>query len=560
MAVNENLSRICGQRNDETVDLERMVNRWSLDYYLFSALQAFRDGRYDDFSQIRDIIQNLLVRPFEFSDIGKKKIRVMQFLSRINEGDRLDCIFDSQESCTPLESALSVLESISQEVEVPQQELERVHKSICEMIVVLCLKNGEFEKAEDRLHTYFPEGPTGRGGIFLRLAQQRTSSHHALEKVTFQQFRQDMLKFSASLFPSSEPFLFKMARKVQTLRPMAADDKVAEPEPVLEPDGVSVRPTEPEDSGTITGPSFLKLRLLKSAFTQLAAEQGLLTTFTELQEALEQELQGESGKCAGNTSPRTPALHAQPPGGAGSPREASQAEMPVQGQQRPYTVSRLVMEPDSQPSELESSASQEETSGGREEHVADQEEHVADQEEHVADQEEHVADQEEHVADQEELAASPQRSPLTRHHPRHRTSRRDTYNRRFPDDDEDSSDMSDAPEGLDQDRVARSSPSPGKRSRVLAVVKGAKAEWSDEESLFNSPTKDGSRGCLTGDGSGGRTLKKRWTVEESEWLKTGVAKYGEGSWAQIRSSFPFVGRTPVNIKDRWRTMKKLKMV
>uniref|UniRef100_A0A3B3RWR8 Telomeric repeat binding factor 2 n=1 Tax=Paramormyrops kingsleyae TaxID=1676925 RepID=A0A3B3RWR8_9TELE len=302
------------ERNDETVDLERMVNRWSLDYYLFSALQAFRDGRYDDFSQIRDIIQNLLVRPFEFSDIGKKKIRVMQFLSRINEGDRLDCIFDSQESCTPLESALSVLESISQEVEVPQQELERVHKSICEMV---------------------------RSGPGL-------------------------------------------------------------------------------------------LRLLKSAFTQLAAEQGLLTTFTELQEALEQELQGESGKCAGNTSPRTPALRAQPPGGAGSPREASQAEMPVQGQQRPYTVSRLVMEPDSQPSELESSASQEETSGGREEHVADQEEHVADQEEHVADQEEHVADQEEHVAnqeehvaDQEELAASPQRSPLTRH----RTSRRDTYNR-----------------------------------------------------------------------------------------------------------------------------------
>lgn len=58
MAVNENLSRIYGERNDETVDLERMVNRWSLDYYLFSALQAFRDGRYDDFCQIRDIIQS----------------------------------------------------------------------------------------------------------------------------------------------------------------------------------------------------------------------------------------------------------------------------------------------------------------------------------------------------------------------------------------------------------------------------------------------------------------------------------------------------------------------
>lgn len=79
--------------------------------------------------------------------------------------------------------------------------------------------------------------------------------------------------------------------------------------------------------------------------------------------------------------------------------------------------------------------------------------------------------------------------------------------------------MSDAPEGSDQDRIAQSSPPPGKRylslgrapspqaallhvlpphvdtssrrSKVLAMVEGAKAEWSDEESLFGSPTKDG---------------------------------------------------------------------
>lgn len=163
--------------------------------------------------------------------------------------------------------------------------------------------------------------------------------------------------------------------------------------------------------------SFLKLRLLKAAFTQLAAEQGLLTTFTELQEALEQELQEESGKCAGTASPRTPAPRVRPPGGAGSPREGSQAEMPVQGQQRPYTLSRLVMEPDSQASEIESSASQEETSGG--------------QEEPEAPQEDTSSAQEEHVADQEELAASPspQRSPLAPHHPHHKTLGRNTYNR-----------------------------------------------------------------------------------------------------------------------------------
>lgn len=55
-------------------------------------------------------------------------------------------------------------------------------------------------------------------------------------------------------------------------------------------------------------------------------------------------------------------------------------------------------------------------------------------------------------------------------------------------------------------------------------------------------------------------LLQKWTDEESEWVKKGVACYGEGRWERIRSAFPFKGRTAVNIKDRWRTMLKLKMV
>lgn len=27
--------------------------------------------------------------------------------------------------------------------------------------------------------------------------------------------------------------------------------------------------------------------------------------------------------------------------------------------------------------------------------------------------------------------------------------------------------------------------------------------------------------------------KQKWTVEESEWVKAGVQKYGEGNWAAI---------------------------
>lgn len=55
-------------------------------------------------------------------------------------------------------------------------------------------------------------------------------------------------------------------------------------------------------------------------------------------------------------------------------------------------------------------------------------------------------------------------------------------------------------------------------------------------------------------------LLQKWTDEESEWVKKGVARYGEGRWGKIKNAFPFKDRTAVNIKDRWRTMLKLKMV
>lgn len=55
-------------------------------------------------------------------------------------------------------------------------------------------------------------------------------------------------------------------------------------------------------------------------------------------------------------------------------------------------------------------------------------------------------------------------------------------------------------------------------------------------------------------------LLQIWTDEETDWVKKGVAYYGEGRWEKIKCAFPFKGRTAVNIKDRWRTMKKSKMV
>uniref|UniRef100_A0A663MVC4 Telomeric repeat-binding factor n=1 Tax=Athene cunicularia TaxID=194338 RepID=A0A663MVC4_ATHCN len=67
-----------------------------------------------------------------------------------------------------------------------------------------------------------------------------------------------------------------------------------------------------------------------------------------------------------------------------------------------------------------------------------------------------------------------------------------------------------------------------------------KDRWSEEDDLF----------------SGKNRPPLKWTIQESQWIKEGVKKFGEGRWKAICQKYPFQNRTAVMIKDRWRTMKK----
>lgn len=54
----------------------------------------------------------------------------------------------------------------------------------------------------------------------------------------------------------------------------------------------------------------------------------------------------------------------------------------------------------------------------------------------------------------------------------------------------------------------------------------------------------------------GQRKRKRWTDQEVEFLVEGVRLFGVGSWKDILNHFPFGDRTYVDLKDKFRNLRK----
>uniref|UniRef100_A0A3B3V8V6 Telomeric repeat-binding factor 2-like n=1 Tax=Poecilia latipinna TaxID=48699 RepID=A0A3B3V8V6_9TELE len=116
------------------VKVEEVVNRWLVEYYFSLTVEFFKNQQYADFCAIRDMLDEVLERPIESVDDMPLKIRVLQFLSRINEGEKLDVCFEPDQSKTPLESALNLLESMKANFQIPQADFNYVSTLIKEMV------------------------------------------------------------------------------------------------------------------------------------------------------------------------------------------------------------------------------------------------------------------------------------------------------------------------------------------------------------------------------------------------------------------------------------------
>ncbi|XP_012723422.2 telomeric repeat binding factor a isoform X2 [Fundulus heteroclitus] len=633
-----------GSRNINQGAIEKVVNRWLVDYYFSLAVEFFRNHQRDDFCAIRELLDALLRRPLESVDGFPIKIRLLQFLSRIYEGEKLDMEFDPDGSKSPLELALNLLESLRTCVQVPQKDFDHATTLVKEMIIGLFIKNKRFDKAKEALHLYFPVPDNNKRIAFKSLICQKSNTHEVIDQISFPQFKEEILDFCLKLFPFNVPFLHKAAKSLLEQR----SDVVVEPSPCSSPQISYIQPRSRKCQ-------FIQKIRLEVAYKALAEDSE--ETFSDLEEEVEVEAQERT--CVSLQPPVDPRRDAdqrseqkeQTERNSCSPMEADQPPQTDAAQQAQtgslsktsYTVARLVVEPDSLPSSQCTTAPEEletktwtelppQTPAPSHTELTDLQCPITDKEvvlptrtqprrssktvgrvlasfaETSSDSEDSLpptngsTELDDELQDQsnkslsknsiksrassEEAFEQQERSNLSktpmkraskktsRRSPQHEPSSVEDICVSDPSLDSSPSVSSHRPvpqksstphkeaqseAGHDPEGTSPASTSKRKSLRVEQAKDATeeKEMWIDEDSFFPTHHKRGSNeSSLSNPGH----RKRRWTEAESEKLKEGVKKYGEGNWSKIRSFYRFNDRSNVNLKDRWRTMKKLKLV
>ncbi|CAM4574140.1 unnamed protein product [Leuciscus chuanchicus] len=698
---------------------ERIINRWFFDVCVFKALESFRNGDYTFFAKITNVVESMVALPMDGRGDTVLKLRCMQFLSRVNNGDKLDLTFE--EPKTPLESALAVLESLCRELDVPQREQQRVHNAIAEMLIVVCIRSGEFEKAEEILHRHFSAAAdtAGKKKLLASLIQRRRSSHSVLQLISYSDFKQDMLEFIERLYRVPEPFLTQMLKRSGHLRPSAEPTTSSSSSSSRKGRSSTQKPSAAAAAAEHHGGVWcVSLQSVRQVYGELSEECGVSVPFSRLLEEVELEAQQQSQEPPGDELNLALSETPMEPVESVSGREPRVTLRRYTG----MTISRLVTEGDSQPSEDDSQDNITQISGCsplqkspqrlvirsdpesddlevqpvrrkstdkqcdnrliiRSDPESDDLEvqpvrrkstdkqcvnrlviHSDPESDDLEVQPVRRKSTDKQCDNRLIIRSDPEsddlevqpvrrkstdkqcvnrliirsdpesddlevktvrqsstdkqcdnsssgesRSTPARHSvpPSVRRSGKKTHNSRrvVVSSDEECEDPPSDRQTAGQEphhssvndpecvleRAAPQSSTPARHSRATRSnhsesevhstrpqvrsspadsrssssgkrrakrarwqdASGIQEDWSDEESLFSAASGPSRKKKYT---------KKLWTVQESDWLKEGVRRFGVGRWEPIRSAFPFTGRTACNLKDRWRTMVKLKMV
>uniref|UniRef100_A0A672UA03 Telomeric repeat binding factor 2 n=1 Tax=Strigops habroptila TaxID=2489341 RepID=A0A672UA03_STRHB len=323
---------------------EAAVNGHVLQFYFHQAMAAYRAGRNRDFRQLRDVMQALLVRPLEKELVMARMLRLMQFLSRVEEGENLDCTFDKESDLTPLESAIGILELIHTEFSVTEETMETLREMVKEAAVIVCIRNREFEKAAKIVKRHIGKEPRSqkKKNELLTVIRDKDFSHPMVRNFSYKNFQQSTFQFLETYMDNSEPLLLTPSGRAKS--PAGAPEPAETAKDLEGAPSPAERANDPTfclfcrgPSGTVTT---YGISVLREAFKILSNSQDSDALFTKLDETDFSFPKQLSPSVSHRTKKR---------------KEEEKQDSDISGPpeiirktRRLYTISRLVMEEDSQ--------------------------------------------------------------------------------------------------------------------------------------------------------------------------------------------------------------------
>ncbi|XP_026712917.1 telomeric repeat-binding factor 2 isoform X2 [Athene cunicularia] len=433
-------------------------------------------------------------------------LRIMQLLSRIEEGENLDCTFDKESELTPLESAIGVLDLVQREFSVAEKTMETVQKMVKEAAVVVCIKNREFDKAFKIVKRHMGKEVKNqkKRNELLTLIREKNFTHPIVKNFSYKNFQQSVFQFLETYVDDSEPLLLTIMKK--TLSSECAKESKC----------LSVTPESTNGS-----------KDQAAALEPLGRAEGAAEALEPTETA--EELEGAP----------SPAERADKP--AAVPKDMKRATDPAATPERMIAavhISKDASEPMEMPKEPAATTPEPPGVPSRDS--------------------ERTKKQKEEENQASEISVPPEISPKGKHLL--------TISSLVMDQDNEYCESSESPDSSQEPVVSSASRPVQKLHDQPVSTKSAKSfkrrwnssygeeekdRWSEEDDLFSASFESNDHNT-TVFGS----KKQKWTIQESQWIKEGVKKFGEGRWKAICQKYPFQNRTAVMIKDRWRTMKK----
>ncbi|XP_040426936.1 telomeric repeat-binding factor 2 isoform X4 [Cygnus olor] len=530
---------------------EEAMNRWVLQFYFHQAVAAYRAGRNRDFRQLRDVMQ------------GTPGLAAG---GRARRGARprapADCSFDREMELTPLESAMGILQLFQKEFSVPEKKVEPVQKMLKEAAVIVCIRNREFDKASAILKRHMGKDPRvqKKKAELQAIIREKNHAHPMIRDFSYGDFQQDMFQFLKTYVDSSEPVLVTMMKTLNSERAeepkrssaapgsaSGARDQAAAPKPVgMEQDPAGApKPAEtaedtavpPSPAERAEDPAGAPEPMEESSYPAAAPEH-IIAAVKNLEDVSERMEIPEQAAAAAPELAEVPSRDSerQPSGtvttyGISVLREAFKILSDSRDSDALFT--KLDETDFSFPKQLSPSVS------------------------HRNKRRKEEENQDSEISDPPEIPNKVKRL---------------TISKLVMEQDNQSNESSESPDSSQEPVVSSASKSVQKLPNQHESTESAKSRkgkwsslyteeqkdsWSDEEELFSGVAlleQNGHNSGVFG------SKKQKWTVQESEWIKEGVKKYGEGRWKSICQKYPFQNRTSVMIKDRWRTMKRLGML